>query len=62
MSSTKPKARPSTGPHTRAHTDRAKKPQVSLVCQMGMPGTRDRARVTATISAANTSRVRQRMA
>ena len=45
-----------------AHTDRARKPQVSLVCQMGMPGIRDRARVTATISAAKISSLRQPMA
>ena len=52
MSSTKPKTSPITGPHTRAHSDLERKPQVSFVWAMGMPGIMERARVTATISAA----------
>ena len=62
MSSTKPKTSPITGPHTRAHSDLERKPQVSFVWAMGMPGIMERARVTATISAAKTSSFRLDMA
>ena len=62
ISSTKPNTSPITGPQTRAHSARARKPQVILVWAMGMPGMRDSARAIATISAANISNFRLFMA